>query len=1163
MKKIFLAGIMLVSILGCIAYPAPKGLNVPGDLTVTGTTGATGKIYAPAGVNAIGGSMEADYFIGDGTNVSNVTASTAAYSTLSGTASFAADLTLPSQTIGAVSYFDGSNWVILAPGTVNYGLRSGGPGAAPYYSPTPFTLTGNTIEATEPTNDLAFLSDTRIFMDSSKTRFVQWSSGNNRFEFNGDLYSGGILGGQFVGIGTSISSLDATNITQGIVGVARGGVGRDTAGAAHGSILYMEDDGKWQALNPSGTPGWVLASMGTGQDPVWQAASEGFSLYTINGIGGGPITTLVGTIEAKFDNDTIVLDGSGSLEVAYAPYAVLAGTASTAAAVDDGAITASMFASGSVTSGAIANGTVTAADMGTGSVTKGAISATDGGSNVYLKWDGSAMLWATPPGGSGSVEVDEITTTYNVNGSIEVKAGGLDASRYAAGSVTSGAIADGAISAVDMGTGSVTKGAISATDGGTDVYLKWNGTNMLWAIPPGGSGSIEVDEITTTYNVNGSIEVKAGGLDASRYAAGSVTSGAIANGTITAADMGTASVTEDAIGSSAVTGAKLAADINISTTGYITAETLNATYLYGDGTNLDNISADTAGYAALSGTASLAADLVLTSQATGDVVYFNGTNWVRLPAGTAGYHFESGGPGVAPSWSVPAWKVTGNTIEATTSSNNVAFNSDAFILLDNSRTKYLRWSSGNSRFEFNDKIFVNGTVSADGSSLFNLNAARISAGTLGPARGGLGSDVSGAGQGQILYKNSAGNWVALSPGTSNYILKTKGPGANPSWEAENAGSVTSIGAGRGLTTSSNPITTTGVLTIDTTIVVTTSDAQVLTNKTISGAAGITSTGTVTISASNFGLNVANDAFIQGKVAIGATGFLPPPSTEALRVDAGPSASENVISAYGNVNSDLGVNVQNQMAGALASTNITARADNVGPFSGFIAMGINSSVYNNPSYILGPNDTYLAGSGNKMVIGCIMPSQPIIFITGGMLEANKRMTVHGNGNVGIATMEPTATLEVYGRMKIGRGGVADPGANGLGVGGNARITGVVTAAAFVGTFEGTYTGVYEKGVAFLYPYTTSQSFIRLPYNAEITSVEVYCNGGTNVTGRVYNAGAAAYITAAGVSATAGNWAVAPSISTPNYTANQTLRFETSVVTGTVSGATVLVRYKRRP
>ncbi|MFC1559853.1 hypothetical protein ACFL4F_01970, partial [Candidatus Margulisiibacteriota bacterium] len=132
-----------------------------------------------------------------------------------------------------------------------------------------------------------------------------------------------------------------------------------------------------------------------------------------------------------------------------------------------------------------------------------------------------------------------------------------------------------------------------------------------------------------------------------------------------------------------------------------------------------------------------------------------------------------------------------------------------------------------------------------------------------------------------------------------------------------------------------------------------------------------------------------------------------------------------------------------------------------------------------------------------------------------------------------------------------------------VGADIATTSTITAAAFFGTFEGTYTGVYEKGVAFLYPYTTSQSFIRLPYNAQITSVEVYCNGGTNVTGRVYNAGAAAYITAAGVSATAGNWAVAPSISTPNYTANQTLRFETSVVTGTVSGATVLVRYKRRP
>ena len=72
-------------------------------------------------------------------------------------------------------------------------------------------------------------------------------------------------------------------------------------------------------------------------------------------------------------------------------------------------------------------------------------------------------------------------------------------------------------------------------------------------------------------------------------------------------------------------------------------------------------------------------------------------------------------------------------------------------------------------------------------------------------------------QGAILYRG-ASNWVALSPGTNGQVLQTGGPSANLSWlTVTGVGTVTSIGAGTGLSSSStNPITAAGTLSISNT-----------------------------------------------------------------------------------------------------------------------------------------------------------------------------------------------------------------------------------------------------------------------------------------------------------------------------------------------------------
>ena len=45
--------------------------------------------------------------------------------------------------------------------------------------------------------------------------------------------------------------------------------------------------------------------------------------------------------------------------------------------------------------------------------------------------------------------------------------------------------------------------------------------------------------------------------------------------------------------------------------------------------------------------------VAVTSQASGDVLYFNGTAWIRLAKGTAGQVLTMNGGATAPEWATP------------------------------------------------------------------------------------------------------------------------------------------------------------------------------------------------------------------------------------------------------------------------------------------------------------------------------------------------------------------------------------------------------------------------------------------------------------------------------------------------------------------------------
>ncbi len=169
-----------------------------------------------------------------------------------------------------------------------------------------------------------------------------------------------------------------------------------------------------------------------------------------------------------------------------------------------------------------------AASVADHSITQPAIDAGTPSANKFLRWNGSALDWAVPPGGGGSVEVDNLTTSFNTSGSIEVKNLGI----------TTVKLGPNAVTAAKMGNNSVTQPAIAAGAPLSNQFLQWSGSALQWADAP-------VDNITTDLT-SGLIEVKNLGI----------TNGKIANTTIT--------------------GGKLASNININTTGPVTANTITA-----------------------------------------------------------------------------------------------------------------------------------------------------------------------------------------------------------------------------------------------------------------------------------------------------------------------------------------------------------------------------------------------------------------------------------------------------------------------------------------------------------------------------------------------------------------------------------------------------------
>jgi len=141
------------------------------------------------------------------------------------------------------------------------------------------------------------------------------------------------------------------------------------------------------------------------------------------------------------------------------------------------------------------------------------------------------------------------------------------------------------------------------------------------------------------------------------------------------------------------------------------------------------------------------------------------------------------------------------------------------------------------------------------------------------------------------------------------------------------------------------------------------------------------------------------------VLLGATTQHTPEAPDRFGVFAGVTDSYNLISAHGEIDSYLQINIKNFSAGLTASSDVVVTADTGDELSGFINLGINSSNYAVSGAIGGPLDAYLYSTGSNLLIGNTSPNKKIILFTGGGDAINNaRVFIDPSGSVGINTSE---------------------------------------------------------------------------------------------------------------------------------------------------------------
>jgi len=258
-------------------------------LAHTSITLTTGVTIANGSALAITGSVTMDtntitipVSSGSGIVTSGTAGQVAYYNTNGATVSGESLSALMNSSLGAtqgdILYQNGTNWVVLAPGTSGQVLTTGGVAANPAW----MNVSGSgTVTSVTFTGDGTVLSSTpSSAVTTSGTVTASLASAANNT------------------ILSNISGASASPSYNSITSII------DKLGATQGDILYRNATG-WVALTP-GTSGQFLTTGGASANPSWTTASGSGSVTNIatgSGLTGGPITT-TGTISVATNGIT-------------------------------------------------------------------------------------------------------------------------------------------------------------------------------------------------------------------------------------------------------------------------------------------------------------------------------------------------------------------------------------------------------------------------------------------------------------------------------------------------------------------------------------------------------------------------------------------------------------------------------------------------------------------------------------------------------------------------------------------------------------------------------------------------------------------------------------------------------------------------------------------
>jgi hypothetical protein len=128
--------------------------------------------------------------------------------------------------------------------------------------------------------------------------------------------------------------------------------------------------------------------------------------------------------------------------------------------------------------------------------------------------------------------------------------------------------------------------------------------------------------------------------------------------------------------------------------------------------------------------------------------------------------------------------------------------------------------------------------------------------------------------------------------------------------------------------------------------------------------------------------------------------------EALFVYQPDPDSFNIITAEGNVDNYVQINIKNENSGSISSADVVATADNGNEFVNYVNMGINSSTFTGS--VGGPNDAYLYSTGNDLTIGNATANKHVRFFTGGgLVDVYQKLILDPNN-----LHELTGSLSVF-------------------------------------------------------------------------------------------------------------------------------------------------------